>query len=209
METEIIERDPDFETIEKVLAGQKNDFEVLMRKYNPRLFRLALSYGIPEDETDDILQQTYLKSYMNLSQFRGNSTFGTWICKILINECLMWQRNVKKTANLPKETSEANHQNSGMVRLVNEEARKMLEKAISHLPDNLKTVYTLRQIEMLSVKETAEILDLTEENVRVRHLRARQEIKKFLTKNFEEIRIWEIGGHRCDKIVQNVLEKID
>jgi RNA polymerase sigma factor (sigma-70 family) len=207
----------DVEIIEKVLAGEKSLYELLMRKYNQRLFRIGLSILKNETDVEDAMQETYIKAYQHLAGFERKSSLATWLTRIMINECLQ----KKKLQNRFQNFDASNPVNSNLYmnmnsndnktpeqHLLNRELKHVLEKAILNLPENYAQVYMLREVEHLSVKETSECLQLSEVNVKVRLNRAKGILKQEITKAFHKTEIFSFHLSRCNGVVENVMSRI-
>lgn len=205
----------DTEIIQKILSGATPLFEVLMRRYNQRLFRIQRSYISDEEAIKDTLQLTYLKAYENLDSFRGDAKFSTWITRIAINEALKYLNSQKRYVNLPME-DENKPMNEHTVDTngtpedyaIQHDFKRLLEKVIGDLSPKYRLVYIMREIEDMNTKETAECLELSRANVKVRLHRAKQMLREELEKEVADVEIFDFLGERCDRLVFNVMEKI-
>jgi RNA polymerase sigma factor (sigma-70 family) len=202
----------DEDIIELVKAGKAYLYEKLMRRYNQRLYRIAKGMNITDADCDDLIQQTYINAYEKLGQFKGESKFSTWLTRILINQCLMHKRRKKVmitdeiTENIENMEKVLNRTNTSPEKeMLQEEMRKILEDAIEYLPEDYKTVYMMREVEGMSVKETSDCLGLTESNVKVRLFRAKAVMKDYIERYFKPGEIFEFGNCRCDKVVAAVM----
>jgi RNA polymerase sigma factor (sigma-70 family) len=208
-------RIPDAEVVERVLAGEKELYEILMRRHNQKLYRTIRSYLHEEEEVEDTMQDTYLKAYEKLYQFSFKAQFSTWLIRIGINEALGRLREQKKFASfhgqgenlsdlaileLP-DTRSMNPEHKA----IQKEVKQLLEKAIDKLPAIYKTIYMLREVEEMSIAETAACLNLTEENVKVRQHRAKLLLKESLYQMSVNREVFEFGSGRCDRIVDKVM----
>src|SRR5215831_16436057 len=206
----------DEEIVRKVIDGDTALFEVLMRRYNQRLFRVARSIVKNDLETEDIIQDAYVKAYEHLSQFEGRARFSTWLTKIAIYEAYARVRRInnQKTDRLSVlEDQGLNLKSSGRdpeQQIVDGELKMVLEKAFDALPDDYRCVFMLREIEGLSTAETAECLELSEENVKTRLHRARALLQRELYSlvGANANMAFQFLGPRCDRIVARVLEQI-
>jgi RNA polymerase sigma-70 factor, ECF subfamily len=178
----------DEEAVRRILAGDKAAFELLMRRYNQRLFRIIRSIVPEDDEAEDAVQQAYVHAFQNLSQFAGNARFSTWLSKIAVNEALARRRRRQRVhvvdfsdpKNVSLEPSMEDHQPEDRACL--DELGAVLTRAIDELPEELRTVFTLRVIEETDAEETAECLGLSEANVKIRLHRARALLKEKIDK---------------------------
>jgi RNA polymerase sigma-70 factor (ECF subfamily) len=152
-----------------------------------------------------MLQQTYINAYSKLHQFEGKSLFSTWLIRILINECLMFKRqNHIKNFKEDVTSSLDNHQNPESI-FMEKETSKFLETAISSLPENYSSVFVMREIEGMNTNEVAEILNISNVNVKIRLHRAKQFLQKYIFSNLSKEDIYPFGNERCDKITENVM----
>lgn len=203
--------------IERVLSGEKNLYELIMRKYNQRLYRIARTYLTDEDDVQDSMQEAYIKAYEQLPKFEKRSQFSTWLIRILINEALArikrrnryiypMNNNIDYFDNNPDyfENKDQGPENN----TVNNELKKILEKAVDNLPDKYRTVFVMREIEGMSVSETSSCLGLTESNVKVRLNRAKDTLRKNLSEFYKSDEIFSFKLPKCDKIVNYVLNRI-
>jgi RNA polymerase sigma-70 factor (ECF subfamily) len=203
----------DHDVIRRVLDGEKDKYALLMQKYNRRLYRVCKAYLREETEIEDIMQDTYIKGYEKLSTFEGRSSFGTWITRILINETLQRMRKLnKQTALIDNGESEGMMNLSDDInperRSVNRELGSFIEKNLEELPENYRVVFLLREVERLSVAETAETLMISETNVKVRLNRAKESLKRSLLETYPIEEIYEFNLIRCGRVAQNVLRAI-
>jgi RNA polymerase sigma factor (sigma-70 family) len=205
----------DTELISYIKNGETAPYELIMQRYNQRLYRVARSFGITDGDCDDLIQQSYINAYEKLDQFKGDSQFSTWLTRILINQCLMHKRRKKilitdDITDRPEELEMSLNQinNSPEKLLIQEELKKILEEAIEYLPEDYRIVYLMREVESMSVKETSETLDISESNVKIRLFRAKALLKNFLERYLKPDEIFEFGQNRCNTIVQKVMEYI-
>jgi RNA polymerase sigma-70 factor, ECF subfamily len=205
----------DEEVVERVLAGDISLFEILMRRYNQRLFRVARSILADDAESEDVMQEAYMRAFRELATFRGDALFSTWLTRIACHEALARARKRQRLVRLvpmaggepPDPPSEA----IGPEReLENRELQNVLREAVEVLPDPLRAVFCLREIEGLSTEETADALGLTVENVRVRLHRAKRSLRQTLDARIgrEVRRLYLFDGPRCDRIVEGVFARL-
>jgi RNA polymerase sigma-70 factor, ECF subfamily len=202
--------------IDRIINGEKQLYEGIVRKYNQRLYRIARSFIKNEDEIEDVMQETYIKAYLHLKQFEGKSQFSTWLTRILINQAnqsLNKEKSVRShisnsSDELPdiKFSSEpAPDQN-----LMNDEMKKYLEHAIDELPETLRSVFIMREIEGLSVNETSDALSISIENIKTRLHRAKANLKDSLFEKAKgEIDLFHFKMDRCDRVVLAVMFQLD
>jgi RNA polymerase sigma factor (sigma-70 family) len=210
----------DNEIIEKVLAGEKSLYELIMRRYNQRLYRVGFSILKNETDVEDAMQESYIKAYQHLRDFEKKSSFGTWLTRIMINECLQKQkrRSVSKTIDAfgmsnfetyPLNSFGITVNKTPEQHVLNRELRNVLQQAILSLPENYGQVYIMREVEEMSVKETSECLQITETNVKVRLNRAKAILKQRITKAMSEAEVLPFHLSRCNRIVEKVMKRIE
>lgn len=208
---------PDEEIVARVEAGDTALYEVLMRRYNQRLFRLARAILRDEHEAEDVVQHTYVQAYASLHQFAGRAKFSTWLAKIAVYEASSRLQKRKRMQEIPaipdRETTGISAVKSSdpdpEEQALRHQTLSFLEKAIDALPDLYRSVFVLREIENMSTTETANCLDLTEEAVKVRLIRARQRLRKelYLRVGAVSSHAFQFMGVRCDRIVARVFDE--
>ncbi|MGW8123485.1 RNA polymerase sigma factor [Roseivirga echinicomitans] len=206
----------DTEVIRRVLAGEKELFEILMRRYNQTLYRVIRSYITAEGDVEDAMQEAYLKAYEKLDQFRGSAAFSTWLVRIGMNEALQKIRKNKRVFFINDQTEASSQifqlsdqgQMNPEKNVIKHETRLMVEKSIDQLPEKYRVIFMLHQVEGMSNTEIAAALDLTESNVKVRLHRAKNMLKDQLFKQSLDATAFEFGNSRCDGIVQYVMDRI-
>jgi RNA polymerase sigma-70 factor (ECF subfamily) len=202
----------DEEVVTRVLAGDASLFEILMRRYNQRLFRVARGIVTDDAEAEDVVQDAYVRAFRDLASFRGEARFSTWLTRIACHEALARARKGRRLVSIggdgppepPTETPGPEKE------LENRELHAVLREAVEILPDPLRSVFCLREIEGLSTEETAEALGLTVENVRVRLHRAKRSLREKLDQRIgqEVRRLYLFDGARCDRMVEGVFARI-
>lgn len=203
--------------IDRILSGEKNLYEVLIRKYNQRLYRIARTYITDEEDINDIMQEAYIKAYEQLARFEKRSQFSTWLIRILINEALARIKR-KNRFTYPMSDNDnyfdynseysQNQTPDPEKQSVNEELKRILEKAVDALPMKYRTVFIMREIESMSVAETGKCLNLSESNVKVRLNRAKEFLRKELSKSYKNEEVFSFHLYKCDRIVSYVLNRI-
>lgn len=211
------ERWTDGEIVERVKSGDTALYEILMRRYNQRLYRVVRSILRDDGETEDVMQDAYIRAYQHLHQFRGTAPFSTWLTRIAMNEALRRLRLRKRVVSIddsewegdgsmnPIEASPDPEQSVSL-----SELGDLLEEAVLDLPESLRTVVMLRDVEELSTAETAAILDITEDNVKVRLHRGHVLARKWLFKRVATgtRNAFPFMGARCDRVVNGVFQRI-
>ncbi len=204
----------DHDIIKRVLEGNVDAFEIIMRRYNQRLYRIARSILKEEYEAMDAVQDAYIKSYYQLNTFNGPDGFASWLSRIVTNEALMRLRKLRRvnyTLDDPMyESNEPICDTQPIDVVAAEQLHHLLEKAIDKLPVGNRCVYMMRAIQQLSTKETAQSLDVTEEVVKTRYLRAKRLLQKIFEQHIDKtgLSLHEFAGNRCDSIVLNVMKRL-
>jgi RNA polymerase sigma-70 factor (ECF subfamily) len=199
---------PDELIIKKILGGEKNFFELIIRRYNQRMFRIGMSVLNNDAEAEDAMQTAYIKAYEHLHKFENRSSFSTWLTRIMLNECLAQKKKRQRFSN----ETEVQPENSTIMAtpdhiLMNKELNGILENAFSKLPDKYRLVFILREIEEMSVKETGELLEIEETNVKVRMNRAKSMLRENL-KEYIKDHVYTFHLLRCDRMVNHVMSHI-
>src|SRR5215510_10494639 len=206
----------DEQVVQRVIAGEPALFEILMRRYNQRLFRVTRSIVTNDLEAEDIIQDAYVRAYEHLSQFEGRARFSTWLTKIAIYEAYARVRRInhQKVDSLSVlEARGLDVKSKGRdpeQQIYDGELKIVLEKAFDALPQDYRSVFMLREIEGLNTAEAAECLEISEENIKTRLHRARALLQRELYSlaGANENAAFQFLGDRCDRIVARVLERI-
>jgi RNA polymerase sigma factor (sigma-70 family) len=202
----------DLDAVAAVLSGNREMFEVIVRRYNTQLYRVGMAYLRNHAQTEDAMQNTYLKAFLNLERFRGESAFATWLTRIMINECLMTLRTRKHFVmeNIDAGDEHGVHETfaAPLDSLHNEDLKAALEQAIQTLPRTHRAVYLLREVQQLSTAETAECLGLSRENVKVSLHRAREGLKIVLMKSAAGVELFDYPATHCDPMTAKVMQAI-
>jgi RNA polymerase sigma-70 factor (ECF subfamily) len=205
----------DEEIVNRVVDGQTALYEVLMRRYNERVYRAARSIVRDEDEAEDVMQQAYVNAYAHLRQFDRRAKFSTWLTKIAIHEALSRARkrgryeavDFTEEENLAVErqpSRDPEHQAFAG------ELRTLLESSIDELPDGLREVFMLREVDGLNTAETAESLGVSEDVVKTRLSRGRAALRNQLAERAGILApdAFRFPQPRCDRIVAAVFARI-
>ncbi|PYQ82595.1 MAG: RNA polymerase sigma factor [Acidobacteria bacterium] len=201
----------DAEIVERVRAGETALFEILMRRHNQRIYRVARAVIKDEADTEDVMQQAYINAFTHLSQFQDRSQFSTWLTRITVHEALARRRKWK-----PEETSEdvmetlTSPQPDPERQAYAAELRRVLEAAVDSLPETYRLVFMLRDIEGLSTSETAAGLELGDEAVKTRLHRARAMVRSAITERIgaSTAEAFAFQAPRCDRVVAAVMAEI-
>jgi RNA polymerase sigma-70 factor (ECF subfamily) len=205
----------DEDVVRRVVGGDLAMFEVLMRRYNQRVYRTVRSLLRDEREAEDAMQQAWLNAFTHIAQFEGASSFSTWLTRIALNEALGRVRQRSRLMSVPEVPEEEMAFMRGGSedperRAGDRELAHMVEEAVDELPDIYRTVFMLRELEGLSTSDAAEALGVSEEVVKVRLHRARGTLRNALYERAGAAgaHAFSFMGHRCDRMVNVVLSEI-
>ena len=208
---------PDEEVVRDVLGGNTAMFELLMRRHNERIYRAARAIVRDEAEAEDVMQQAYVNAFTHLAQFNGSALFSTWLTRIAINEALARVRRKGRYEAFDDAFStvdplmSVNPSDNPERQALAGELRALLESAIDLLPNGMREVFVLRDVEGMSTLEVAECLGVSEDVVKTRLSRGRATLRRVLMERTgatapEAFRFYR---PRCDRVVAVVLAKID
>lgn len=186
-------------SLQALRAGDRSEFAHMVEAYSGSIYRLALKMLNNPQDAEDILQETFIKAFRGLKGFDGRSSISTWLYRIATNEALMVLRKKRPdmiSIDEPVETEEGEQEPRQIVdwcclpedELMSTESRAYLDRAITALPENLKVVFLLRDIEELSTQEVAEVLNLSETAVKTRLSRARLRLREDLSSYYADQR---------------------
>jgi RNA polymerase sigma-70 factor, ECF subfamily len=211
----------DAELVQRIVRRDQAAFEMLMRRHNGRLFRIARTILKDDAAAEDAVQDAYLDAYKRIGDFRGEAGVSTWLTRIVINRALMRLRREKRdrvvvpfggragTAH-PAEADVADDRSeSPLGATFRAEIRRLLERRIDALPVAFRTVFIMREVEEMTVEETAECLAIPPATVRSRHFRARALLRESLAREVDSatVEVFPFAGTRCDRIVATVLSR--
>ena len=212
----------DLDIIKRVLAGDTAGFELIMRRYNRRLFRIARSVLRNDADAEDVVQDAYIRAYEHLPGFAGTGPFSAWLARIALNEALGRLRSTAAAGATvsfddPAESEEANFMANLISTLPNpeqsaarREVRHLLETAIDALPDAYRLTFIMCGVEEMSVAETADCLEVEPATVKTRYHRARTILRQQLSGLVDTTasEVFSFDGERCDRIVSAVLLRL-
>ncbi|MGH9869061.1 MAG: RNA polymerase sigma factor [Candidatus Polarisedimenticolia bacterium] len=208
----------DGEVVERVRAGETALFEVLMRRYNQRVYRVARAILGNDTEAEDVMQDAYVRAYAHLDQYAGRASFPTWLTRIAVHEALARARRSRRFDVLDPESEPlrgdtadppAVHRDPER-RMFDHEMKTLLEAAIEGLPGDYRAVFVLREVEGMSTAETAESLGVSADVVKTRLHRARSLLRDELYDRAGSASpaAFEFNLSRCDRVVDAVLRRI-
>jgi RNA polymerase sigma-70 factor (ECF subfamily) len=208
----------DADVVNRVRAGEVGLYEMLMRRYNQRLFRVIRSVVTNDSEAEDILQEAWVRAYEHLNQFEGRASFSTWITRVAFYEALARLRKSKRMRPLERPGGEIMAEverrrttsETPEAQAIRGELARTLEAAVDALPESYRSVFVLRELEHISTSDTAACLELSEEAVKTRLHRSRALLRHDLEKRLGPVvaETYSFLGKRCDRIVERVLARI-
>jgi len=216
------ERASDVELCRLVVRRDPHAVRLITHRNNQRLYRAAWSVLKHRAEAEEAVQDGYLKAFAHVDSFGGTSSLSTWLTRIVVNEALERRRKAERRTRLLRERTVADIDDyrervmEGSERPPSPEAEtmrgqvaKVLERAIGKLPENFRTVFILREVEGMSVEETATVLQIREETVKTRLSRARSRLKQELDPELREALhgAFPFAGADCDRLTERVLAK--
>jgi RNA polymerase sigma-70 factor (ECF subfamily) len=207
----------DAEIVDRVRAGDRFLFELLMRRYNTRVYRAVRAVLHGDAEAEDVMQQAYLSAFTHLDQYEGRAKFSTWLCRIAVNEAIARANRSGRVVALDDVPEELimhdpvkRERPNPEQELAGRELARLVEEAVGELDPKYRSVFMLREIEQLSTEETAEILAVGEGVVKVRLHRARLMLKEALyaRAGAEASGLFEFHRTRCDRVVDRVMKAL-
>jgi RNA polymerase sigma-70 factor, ECF subfamily len=206
----------DEEIVAGVLDGHTALFEILMRRHNERIYRVARAILRDDSEAEDVMQQAYVNAYAHLRQFHGRAQFSTWLTRIAVNEALARARRQRNYECVDEDTQDVEpfmdriEPSNPERQAAAGELRMVLERAIDELPDGAREVFMLREVEGMSTAEVAAALDVSDDVVKTRLSRARAAIRRDLMARTGSSAsdVFRFYKPRCDRVVTQVLARI-
>ncbi len=206
----------DEEVVARVLQGDTALFEIIMRRYNQRLYRVARAILRDDAEAEDVMQDAYVRAFQHLHQFEGRAKFSTWLTRIAVHEALARTRRRNRfedlgtAVNANGESIMTSTAPSPEQQASRGELNALLEQAVLTLPDHYREVLVLRDIEEMNTADVATALDISEENVKVRLHRARALLRRelFARVGHSASAAFPFYAPRCDRVVKAVFERL-
>ena len=208
--------------VRDVRRGSPTAFGAMMRRYNRRLYRTARAILKDDSRAEDALQEAYLAAFRHMDEFRGDAALGTWLTRIVVNQALQAlrqhaararRRAVRRVRRAARGAERGRCARRGHRRTCCcvREMRRLIERNIDALPEGYRTVFMLREVEDLTVEETAAALDIPAATVRTRLFRAKARLRESLAQQMDVATQDAFGfdGERCDRIVRTVLDRIE
>lgn len=203
------------EIIARIIHGEKSLYELIVRRFNPYLYKIGRSYGYNHEDTQDLMQETFIDAYKKLSQFEGRASFKTWLIRIMMNNCYRKRGKLSFKNEMAQDVNDNSmpmfmHGNNDTGKAIqNRELGRVVENAISQLPLDYRMVFSLREINGLNVSETANLLGISEANVKARLNRSKAMLRNEIEKIYSASELFEFNLIYCDAMVKNVMKKIN
>jgi RNA polymerase sigma-70 factor (ECF subfamily) len=202
--------------IERIIGGEMVLFEILIRRHNSVLYKIARSFGFNHQDAEDLMQETHVAAYLQLKKFEKRSSYRTWLSRIMVNKCLYKMKFGYFKNERPSSTSIDEESKPLLTaetplpgdEISKKELSKILEYALERIPVMYRTVFMLREVEGFNVSETSELLNITPVNVKVRLSRARALLQKELEQAYSSAELYEFHLMYCDGIVKRVFDEI-
>jgi RNA polymerase sigma-70 factor, ECF subfamily len=211
----------DLQLVRRALGRDETAVRAIIKANNRRLYRLARGILRNDNEAEDVVQETYVRAFTHLAEFRGDSSLSTWMSRIAMNEALgrlRRQRPGVELSSLPSGTLEAQIIQFPLLSATDDPERTMAQREIQHvveaaideLPEPFRMVFITRVVEGMNVEETADILGLKPETVKTRLFRARTMLRDNVEKKIGPVvmEAFPFAGHRCDRLTEAVLKRL-
>jgi RNA polymerase sigma-70 factor (ECF subfamily) len=204
----------DIEIIYRVLNGEIKLYEILIRRYNSFLYKIGRSYHYNHQDTEDLMQETYISAYCNLKKFEQRASFKTWLTRLMLNHCyqkkhkLSYANEIITAEPLTEKTNSLFSYSINKDQMINKELGSVVENALLQIPEDYRMVFTLRELNGLSVAETSSALNITEANVKVRLNRAKAMLRVAIESMYSPHEIFEFNLIYCDEMVNKVMARI-
>jgi RNA polymerase sigma-70 factor (ECF subfamily) len=209
----------DGEIVERVRSGDAASYEILMRRYNQRLYRVVRAILGDEADVEDVMQEAYLAAYRHLDGFAGRARFSTWLIRIAVNLALDRLRRARRSLPFDPLAENALEGAAGITEMRGDdpeqragerELGRLLERAIDELPAAFRAAYVLRELEGMDPAEAAESLGIEKATLKTRLHRARQRLRAALGEELGAAAedVFRFGGERCDRVVAAVLGRL-
>lgn len=203
------------EIISRITRGEKSLFEILVKKYNGCLYKIGRSYNFSHEDTRDLMQDSFVDAYKNLHQFENRASLKTWMVRIMMNNCYRKMQRLRykyETVLNPPENSTPMFYNSnndtGKI-VQSRELKKIMEDALSKIPFDYRIVFALKEINGLKISETAQLLNLTESNVKTRLTRSKKFLRTEIEKSFNASELFEFNLIYCNAVTEEVMKRIN
>lgn len=202
----------DTEIIDKILNGELKLYEILIRRYNSFLYKIGRSYHYNHQDTEDLMQETYINAYCNLKKFERRSSFKTWLTKLMLNHCYQKKHKLSYANEIvtaePEKNDSLFQSSINKDQMINKELGSVMENALLQIPYDYRIIFTLRELSGLSIAETSSVLNITETNVKVRLNRAKAMLRTAIEEMYSPNEIFEFNLIYCDRLVTKIMSHI-
>lgn len=203
------------EIIDRVLKGEKPLYEIIVRRFNSYLYKIGRSYNYNHEDTQDLMQDTYVDAFRNLSKFESRSGFKTWLIRIMLNNCYRKKqklgfKNEYARADINENVQPMfNNSNNDVYKHIHSrELGHIIEESLSRIPEDYRMVFSLREMNGLNVSETASLLGISEANVKVRLSRAKSQLRAEIEKSYSAEKLFDFNLIYCNALTEKVMQKI-
>lgn len=202
--------------IARILKGEKSLYEIIVRRFNPYLYKIGRSYNYNHEDTQDLMQDTYVDAFRSLSQFEQRANFKTWLIRIMLNNC--YRKKEKLSFKNEFAHAEINENVNPMFsksdydinnHIHNRELGHIIEESLNKIPEDYRLVFSLREMTGLNVAETAHLLEISEANVKVRLNRAKSMLRSEIIKSYAADEIFEFNLIYCNALTEKVMKRIN
>lgn len=200
---------------ERILKGEKSLYEIIVRRFNPYLYKIGRSYNYNHENTQDLMQDTFIDAYKNLDKFEGRSHFKTWITRIMLNNCYQKRLKFNFKNEIMQEVNDnalpmfnnTNHDTNKIIQ--SRELGHVIENALAKIPLDYRMVFSLREINGFDVKETANLLNITETNVKVRLNRSKAMLRNEIESSYSADELFDFNAVYCNALTERVMSIIN
>lgn len=203
------------EIAQRVLKGEKALYEIIVRRFNPYLYKVGRSYNYNHEDTQDLMQDSFIDAYKNLAQFEGRSGFKTWIIRIMLNNCfrkkekLSFKKEIMHEINSNSKPIFQQKDNDINKIVQTRELGNIIEEALANIQEDYRIVFSLREINGLSIAETADLLNISQANVKVRLNRAKKMLRTEIEKSYIADELFEFNAVYCNAMVKKVMDIVN
>jgi len=203
------------EIAQRILKGEKALYEIIVRRFNPYLYKVGRSYNYNHEDTQDLMQDSFIDAYKNLAQFEGRSGFKTWIIRIMLNNCfrkkekLSFKKEIMHEINSNSKPIFQQKDNDINKIVQTRELGNIIEEALANIQEDYRIVFSLREINGLSIAETADLLNISQANVKVRLNRAKKMLRTEIEKSYIADELFEFNAVYCNAMVKKVMDIVN
>lgn len=204
------------EIINRILKGEKPLYEIIVKRFNSYLYKIGRSYNYNHEDTQDLMQDTYIDAYKNLGQFEKRAGFKTWIIRIMLNNCYRKKQKFSYKNEFANEIINENETpmfSNSMTDIQKEihsrELGYIIENSLAQIPEDYRIVFSLREINGLNVAETSALLNISETNVKVRLNRAKTMLRIAVEKSYTAEELFDFNLSYCNPFSKKVMLEIN